>query len=192
MVTVQVEEVSDLHELVQPTKFQPGAAVAVRVTRAPPSNEAVHVATQSIPPGLDDTEPAPCADTTTVRLRVVMIGVIGAGASALVGGTVMDGGDVDDGDSADAAAGPATVVSGTAGRPLDAFGGVLVVGGTTTGGGSTATTGTVVGGIGPICSAAGGGVVTTTGVSSDVGGTVSSVTSAAGGALGGATSSGAA
>ncbi len=44
---------------VQPTKVDPGAAIAVKVTVLPVANDAAHVGPQSIPAGLLVTVPAP-------------------------------------------------------------------------------------------------------------------------------------
>ena len=51
----------------QPTKLEPGAASACRVTWVPVANGAVHVAPQSIPAGVEVTVPDPAPDFVTVR-----------------------------------------------------------------------------------------------------------------------------
>jgi hypothetical protein len=184
IVTVQVDEPADWHELVQPMKFQPVAGTAVRLTVDPDRNEPVQVDAHSIPSGADNTVPAPGDETATVKDLAVGAGGTGAasdgggGATVVVGaGTVVVGGAVVGGT---VVGGAVVVVGAVWGTSAETLGAALVTGTSTTGGTSTATIGTVVtGGTGPIeatsdsCTAVGTVVTTTTGDSLSGGATAS-------------------
>src|SRR3954451_9376811 len=74
MVTGQVP-VPEQPAPVQPVKSEPVSGVAVSVTDVPKAKSCVHVAPQSIPAGLELTDPVPVPSVETFRVSVFRVNV---------------------------------------------------------------------------------------------------------------------